>query len=152
MGLLRANVRLIRGGNRWRGCERVDRYTKGYHGRGLRGGEGTCLANWGCPCVPTILLQANFGRNLIPPATRCCPECVTPGSSQTLPTGQPAGQIKKLKPKEYISVHTQFNNVCTSQVINIAICTLHISCTELHVQVCTWYVHVYEIQNWFIIV
>ena len=39
-------------------------------GRRLRGGEGTCLVEWGCPCVPTDLVHAKFGRNVLPPATR----------------------------------------------------------------------------------
>ncbi len=77
---------------------------------------------------------------------------MTPSSSQSLHTDQPAGQIKKLKPIGCISVHTQFNDVCTFQVMYIAICTRYISCTNLYVQVCTWYVHVYEIQNLFILV
>ena len=42
----------------------------GTGGTGLKGGEGTCLVERGCPCVPTDLLHAKFGRNFLPPATR----------------------------------------------------------------------------------
>ncbi len=54
----------------------------------------------------------------------------TPGSSQSQPTGQPAGQIKKLQPKGYNSVSTHFNYVCTFHEMYVAICTLNISYTN----------------------
>ncbi len=55
-----------------------------------------------------------------------------PGSSQPqLPTGQPAGQIKKLQQKGYISVRTLFNNICTIHEMYVAICTQNISYTNL---------------------
>ncbi len=61
---------------------------------------------------------------------------MTPGSSQTLPTGQPAGHINELNLKGYISVHTPFNYVCTFHEMHVAICTQHISCTYLDIHVC----------------
>ncbi len=62
---------------------------------------------------------------------------MTPGSSQSQPTGQPAWRIKTLQPKGYISVRTQFNNVCTFYEMCVAICTLNISYTN------PWYTGLY---------
>jgi hypothetical protein len=61
---------------------------------------------------------------------------VTPGSSQSLPTGQQAGQNQKAETKRIISVLTQFNDVCTFHEMYVAICTLKISCTYLDIHVC----------------
>ena len=78
---------------------------------------------------------------------------VTPGSSQSQPTGQPAGRIKKQQPKGwYINVRTRFSNVCTFHEMSVAVCTLNISYIALDIQVCTLNVHVYMIQNLYIIV
>ena len=77
---------------------------------------------------------------------------MTPGSSQSQPAGQPDWRIKKLHPKGYINVRTCFNNVCTFHEMYVAICTLNMSYTTLHIQGCTLYVHVYMIQNMYIIV
>ncbi len=59
------------------------------------------------------------------------------GSSQFQPAGQPAWRIKKLHPKGYISVRTQFNSVCpkfngvcTFYKMCVAFCTLNISYTN----------------------
>ncbi len=62
---------------------------------------------------------------------------MTPCSSQSQPTGQPAWQIKKLQPKGYISVRTQFNDVCTFYEMYVADCTLNISYTN------PWYTGLY---------
>ena len=94
---------------------------------------------------------------------------VTPGSSQPqLPTGQPAGRIKKLQPNGYISVRTLFNDVCTIHEMYVAICTRYISytnlpytclytvctclydskyvckCINMYIHVWTMYIHVYS--------
>ncbi len=61
---------------------------------------------------------------------------MTPGSSQTLPTGQPAGQIKKLHLRGYISVRTTFSSVCTFDKLYVTICTLNISCSYFDIHAC----------------
>jgi hypothetical protein len=60
--------------------------------------------------------------------------------------------IKKLDPKGYINVRTRFSNVCTFHEMYVALCTLNMSYTTHNTQVCTLYVHVYMIQNAYIIV
>jgi hypothetical protein len=49
---------------------------------------------------------------------------------------QPAGQIKKLHLKGYISVRTTFTSVCTFDKLYVATCTLNISCTYFDIHVC----------------
>ncbi len=57
---------------------------------------------------------------------------------------------KKLHPKGYIMVCTQFSNVCTFHKMYIAICALNVSYTALNIQVCALYIHVCMIQNAYI--
>ncbi len=60
--------------------------------------------------------------------------------------------IKKLDPKGYINVRALFSDVFTFHEMYVAISTLNLSYTTLNIQVCTLYVHVYMIQNAYIIV
>ncbi len=64
-------------------------------------------------------------------------------ANPSLQASLPAWRIKKLQPKGYIIVRTQFNNVCTFHELYVNICTrnpgiyyTNLSCTGLYI-VCT---------------
>jgi hypothetical protein len=87
--------------------------------------------------------NANANANAATPAT---PPDMTPGSSQSQPTGQQTWQIKKLHPvctrfsnvrTRLSSVRTLFSNVCTFHEIYEASCALNMSSITINLHVCT---------------
>ncbi len=86
---------------------------------------------------------------------------MTPGISRSQPTGEPAGQTKKMKPTVYICVRTLLNDVdlmkcmypsqqgmSTAQTLTYRyVNSEYVANMSVPVQVCTWYTHVYAGQN-----